>query len=362
MKIRSLFPLAALLAASLTVQAAAPDDAIAKLEAAVRAGGAGKPAAAVELARAQVAAGRLISAQQTVERFLRESPNDPQKNAMAHLNARLRESGGNIADAISLYRTIAEQTPVVPERAEALADCVRAAALLGNTAIVERCLAEFTESFPSDARTREFLLRLYRQRAAQSDHRGAAETAHRFKAAFPSDPAANGFTEFGHLYSAGDYAGAVVAFEAERKLPGFVLNSSIVSTAIEAMRRDTNSYAKVEPLAAQFTALTGDAQYQVLALEYLPGLGLTNQAVALGAQLLPKLAATAWGPRVSLAHAYALRQVNNLAGAEQQLVALLAIDPANGTAWDRLSEIVTTLKRPEAYAKQLEASSPRPLR
>lgn len=356
MKIRSLFPLAALLAASLTVQAAAPDDAIAKLEAAVRAGGAGKPAAAVELARAQVAAGRLISAQQTVERFLRESPNDPQKNAMAHLNARLRESGGNIADAISLYRTIAEQTPVVPERAEALADCVRAAALLGNTAIVERCLAEFTESFPSDARTREFLLRLYRQRAAQSDHRGAAETAHRFKAAFPSDPAANGFTEFGHLYSAGDYAGAVVAFEAERKLPGFVLNSSIVSTAIEAMRRDTNSYAKVEPLAAQFTALTGDAQYQVLALEYLPGLGLTNQAVALGAQLLPKLAATAWGPRVSLAHAYALRQVNNLAGAEQQLVALLAIDPANGTAWDRLSEIVTTLKRPEAYAKQLEAS------
>ena len=356
MKIRSLFPLAALLAASLTVQAAAPDDAIAKLEAAVRAGGAGKPAAAVELARAQVAAGRLISAQQTVERFLRESPNDPQKNAMAHLNARLRESGGNVADAISLYRTIAEQTPVVPERAEALADCVRAAALLGNTAIVERCLAEFTESFPSDARTREFLLRLYRQRAAQSDHRGAAETAHRFKAAFPSDPAANGFTEFGHLYSAGDYAGAVVAFEAERKLPGFVLNSSIVSTAIEAMRRDTNSYAKVEPLAAQFTALTGDAQYQVLALEYLPGLGLTNQAVALGAQLLPKLAATAWGPRVSLAHAYALRQVNNLAGAEQQLVALLAIDPANGTAWDRLSEIVTTLKRPEAYAKQLEAS------
>ena len=223
MKFRTLLPLAALLAASLTAHAAALDDAkalvaagkldeaITKLEAAVRAGGAGKPAAAVELAKAQVAAGRLISAQQTVERFLRESPNDPQKNAMAHLNARLREAGGSLGDAVSLYRTVAEQTPAVPERAEALADCVRAAALLGNTAMVERCLAEFTESFPQDPRTREFLLRLYRQRAGASDHRGAAETAHHFKAAFPSDPACNAFTESYHLYAAGDYPGAVVA-------------------------------------------------------------------------------------------------------------------------------------------------------
>ena len=368
MKIRSLFPLVALLAASLTARAAALDDAkalvqagkldeaITKLEAAVRAGGTGKAAAAVELARAQVAAGRLISAQQTVERFLRESPNDPQKNAMAYLNARLREAGGNIADAISLYRTIAEQTPAVPERAEALADCVRAAALLGNASMVERCLAEFTESFPADPRTREFLLRLYRQRAGQSDHRGAADTAHRFKAAYPSDPACNAFTESYHLYHAGDYAVAVVAFEAERKLPGFVLNSAIVGTAIEAMRRDTNSYAKIEPLAAQFAALTGDLSHQVAALEYLPGLGLTNQAVALGAQLLPKLQATAWGPRVRLAHAYALRQANKLPEAEQQLVALLALEPANGTAWDRFAEVVAVQKRPEAYAKQLEAS------
>lgn len=368
MKIRSLFPLVALLAASLTARAAALDDAkalvqagkldeaITKLEAAVRAGGTGKAAAAVELARAQVAAGRLISAQQTVERFLRESPNDPQKNAMAYLNARLREAGGNIADAISLYRTIAEQTPAVPERAEALADCVRAAALLGNASMVERCLAEFTESFPADPRTREFLLRLYRQRAGQSDHRGAADTAHRFKAAYPSDPACNAFTESYHLYHAGDYAAAVVAFEAERKLPGFVLNSAIVGTAIEAMRRDTNSYAKLEPLAAQFAALTGDLSHQVAALEYLPGLGLTNQAVALGAQLLPKLQATAWGPRVRLANAYALRQANKLPEAEQQLVALLALEPANGTAWDRFAEVVAVQKRPEAYAKQLEAS------
>ena len=366
MKIRSLLSFAALLAvcvvargaaldeARALIQAGKLDDAVVKLESALRAGGKDKPVIAVELAKAQVAAGRLISAQQTVERFLRESPADPQRNAMALLNARLREAGGGVPDAVSLYRTIAEQTPAVPERAEALADCVRAASLLGNSGMVERCLADFTESFPQDPRTREFLLRLYRQRAAQSDHRGAAETAHRFKSAFPQDPAGAAFFEFGHLYTAGDNAAAVVAFQAERKLPTFVLNSSIVSTAIEAMRLDTNAYALIEPLATEFATLTGNAQFQLLVLEYLPDLGLTNQAVALGNQLLPKLANTAWGPRVRLAHHYALRRVNNLAESEKQLAALLAIDPANGTAWDRHAEITGLLKHPEAHAKLLE--------
>ncbi|NBU08856.1 MAG: hypothetical protein EBS84_07565 [Proteobacteria bacterium] len=345
---------AALDDAKALVQAGKLDDAITKLEAALRTGGADKSAVAVELARTQVAAGRLISAQQTVDRFLRESPNAPEKNAMAYLNARLREAGGNIADAISLYRTIAEQTPAVPERAEALADCIRAASLLSNASMVERCLAEFTESFPQDPRTREFLLRLYRQRAGQSDHRGAAETAHRFKAAFPSDPACNAFTEFYHHSAAGDYAAAVVAFEAERKLPNFVLTSAFVSNAIEALRRHTNGYALIVPLAEDFAKLTGDAGHQVTALEYLPDLGLTNQAVALGGQLLPKLANTAWSPRVRLAHAYALRRANQLEEAEKQLAALLAIEPANSTAWDRHSEVTSLLKRPEAHAKLLE--------
>ena len=113
-------------------QAGKFDDAIAKLETALRAGGPDKTAIMVELARTQVAASRLISAQQTVDRYLRESPNDAQKNAMALLNARLREAGGNLADAVSLYRTLAEQTPAVPERADALADCVRASSLLNN--------------------------------------------------------------------------------------------------------------------------------------------------------------------------------------------------------------------------------------
>ena len=371
MKLRSLLPLAALLAATLAGHAAALDDAkslvaagkldeaITKLEAALRAGGADKPAVMVEMARAQVAAGRLISAQQTVDRYLRESPNDAQKHAMALLNARLREASGNLADAISLYRTLAEQTPAVPERADALADCVRAAALLSNNSMVERCLAEFTEAFPQDARTREFLLRLHRLRAGQNDHRGAAETANRFKTAFPQDPAATAFTEFYHHSAAGDYGAAVAAFQAERKLTGFTLNASLVSTAIEAMRRHTNGYALLAPLADDFAKLTGDPQFQVLALEYLPDLALTNQAVALGGQLLPKLAATAWGPRVRLAHAYALRRANQFDEAEKQLLALLAIDPANSTAWDRHAEITSLLKRPEAHVKLLEESAPK---
>src|SRR5438552_17511329 len=118
-----LSPSAIFLAATLAASAAPLDDAralikagkldegIAQLEAASRASGKGRSAFAVELAQAQVAAGRLISAQQTAERFLREAPaTDPKRNAMALLNARLREACGDPAEAISLYRTIAEQT------------------------------------------------------------------------------------------------------------------------------------------------------------------------------------------------------------------------------------------------------------
>ena len=366
MKLRTILSFAALLGISLTAhtavlddakalaQAGKFDDAIAKLETALRAGGPDKTAIMVELARTQVAASRLISAQQTVDRYLRESPNDAQKNAMALLNARLREAGGNLADAVSLYRTLAEQTPAVPERADALADCVRASSLLNNASMVERCLAEFTESFPQDPRTREFLLRLYRQRAGQNDHRGAAESAHRFKAAFPQDPASAAFMEFYHHAAAGDYGASIEAFQAERKLPTFTLNYSIVNNAVEAMRRHTNGYALFAPLAEDFAKLTGDPQFQVVALEYLPDLGLTNQAVALGGQLLPKLASTAWGPRIRLAHAYALRRANQFEEAEKQLLALLAQEPANSQAWDRHAEIVSLLKRPEAHVKLLE--------
>ena len=336
------------------VQAGKFDDAITKLESALRSGGAEKSAIAVELARTQVAAGRLISAQQTVDRFLRESPNDPQKNAMAYLNARLRESGGNIAEAISLYRTIAEQTPALPERAEALADAIRAASLLSNASMVERCLADFTESYAQDPRTREFLLQLYRQRAAQGDHRGAAETAHRYKAAYPQDPAGAAFSEFYHLHTAGDYGAAVAAFQVERKLPTFTLNASIASTAIDAMRRHTNGYALIEPLATEFATLTGDPQFQIAALEYLPELGLTNQAITLGNLLVPKLANSASAARALYGLAHALWRSRNFEEAEKQFTALLALDPTHSTAWDRHQEITTTLKRPEAHVKLLE--------
>jgi len=87
---------------------------------------------------------------------------------------------------------------------------------MANDSMVERCLAEFTESFPQDPRAREFLLRLYRRRATQGDHRGAAESAHRYKAAYPVDPAGTAFNEFYHLAAAGENAAAVAAFQAER--------------------------------------------------------------------------------------------------------------------------------------------------
>ncbi len=235
MKLRSSLTLSTLLVAGLWACAAPLDDAralakagkldqaIAQLETALRAGGADKPAIALELARTQIAAAKLISAQQTLERLMREAPTGANAQAIALLNAQLREAGGNVADALSLYRTIAETTPAVPERAEALAGSIRTAALLANTGMVERSLTEFTESFPQDERTREFLLRLIRQRAATGDNKGAAEAVHRYKAAYPQDPASSAMYEFMYLVAAGDYKGAIPVFQAERKLPNFTL-------------------------------------------------------------------------------------------------------------------------------------------
>jgi TolA-binding protein len=368
MKIRSLFSLALALATCLAASAAPLEDAralagagkfdeaIAKLEVALRGGGAAKSALAIELARTQVAAGRFISAQQTVDRFLRETPGDAQRNEMLLLNARLIEAGGNAAEAVSIYRTLAELTPPVPERAEALAAAVRAAGVLNNAGLVERCLAEFTESFPQDPRSREFLLRLYRQRAAQADYRGAADAAHRYKAAYPQDPAGAAFNQFYHLAAANEFAAAIAAFQAERSLPTFALNGSVVSGAIEAMKRDKSGHALIEPLATEFAKLTGDPQFQVTAVEVLPDLDVTlaPKAVELGTQLLPKLANTAWGPRLRLALANALLRAKSETECEKQLVALIAIDPANSAAWDKHWAVVSALKHPEAHGKLLD--------
>ncbi|HEV7404151.1 MAG TPA: tetratricopeptide repeat protein [Chthoniobacteraceae bacterium] len=373
MKLRSSLPLSALLVTSLWAGAAPIDDAralakagkldqaIAQLETALRAGGADKPTIALELARTQIAAGKLITAQQTVERLLRETPAGPNTQAIALLNAQLREAGGNVADALSLYRTIAEITPAVPERADALAGSIRTAALLTNAPMVERSLTEFTESFPQDERAREFLLRLIRQRAAISDNKGAAEAVHRYKAAYPQDPASSTMYEFMYLSLAGDYKGAIPVYQAERKLPNFTWTYGIAAGAIEAARRDPSGYALIEPVATEFATLTGDPQLQILAMEYLPSLKMEDAAVKLGTSLLPKLDKTAWAPRLRLALANALRVAKNDAEAEKQIVAVLAANPANGGAWDIYSGIVSGLKRPEAYEallKQTQATLP----
>ena len=317
------------------------------------------PASASTLddARAQLAAGRLISAQKTVERFLRETPTDPQRNAMVLLNARLREAGGDLLDAHTLYRSVAEQTPAVPERAEALAGAIRVAGLLNNGNLAERSLAEFTESFPQDPRTHDYLLQLYRQRASQRDQRGAAESAHRFKITFPQDPAGSAFQEFYQLAAAGDFKAAIAAFQTEHKLPTYTPDLGRSGAILDAMRRDPSGYDLIESLATEFATATGDPQLQITAVEALSQLNradLATRAVTLGTQLLPKLINTAWEPRLRLALANALWRTKNGDEAEKQLVALIALNPANDAAWTLHWEITSTTKRPEAHTQLLE--------
>lgn len=332
------------------------DEAISKLEAALRAGGAEKNTVALELIRTQVSAGRFISAQKSADRFLRESPNDPHRSEIQLLNARLIEASGDLAEAVSIYRTIAEANPPVAERAEALALAVQASTLLGNESLKERCMDEFVEAFPQDPRSREFLLRVYRARASQQDHRIAAAVAHRFKAAYPNDPAGAAFHEFSHLALANDPAAAITTFQEERKLPTFSLNASVMGSALGVMRSHKSGFDLIEPLAAEFATLTGDPGFQVQAVEILSELDAeyAEKAVKLGRQLLQKYPNSAHQARLRLAIASGLIRLKNNEEAEKELVTLLESEPGNAAAWEKHQSVTTTLKRPEAHTALLQ--------
>jgi len=342
---------------SASVKAGQVADSIAPLEKALRsAGGDEKTILAIQLAHAQIAAGLLISAQQTAETALRDASSSfPQRNTLVLLNAHLREANGSPAEALSAYRTLAEKTPAVPERAEALAGAIRAATQLGATDITLRSLDDFTAAFPQDSRSREFLLRLYRLRASKNDNRGAAEIVHRYKASYPADPVGAALSETVHLFKAGDSKGALAAFEFERKLPTFTLTPPIASSVIESARRDPASAALITQIANEFGVKTGDPQFQVSAVELLTSLHLGDQAIALGNTLLPKLAGTAWGPLLRLALANALSlDPKTAVESEKLLIAFLADNPANDAAWNLYREVTARSNSTDAYPKLLE--------
>jgi TolA-binding protein len=331
-------------------------EALEKLETALQGAADQKPALAAELATTQARAGLLISAQQTVERTLRENPAHPDRSSLMLLHARLLECGGNLPEAVSLYRVIAEATPPVPERAEALADCIRAAAAMNNPSLLEQCLADFTESFTADPRCREFLHQLFRMRFSARNLRGAAETALAFKNLYPEDPAASAMYAFPLLNQAGDFTAAVDAFQKESALASYVPNLDRTVSAIESLRRLKEKHALIAPLADSFAASTGDPQLQVLAVEILPELSadLVPAGIALGRKLLPALRSSQWNLRLRMALATALLRARDYAAAEKEVQAVLEADPAAPASWDLHFSIVSADKRPEAHEQLLE--------
>lgn len=331
-------------------------EAIEKLETALQSASSERPAVAAALALTQADAGLLISAQRTVEKALRENPSHPDKNKLLLLHARLLECAGNLPESVSIYRAIAEITPAVPEKADALADCIRAAGAMNNAPLLEQCIAEFTDSYPEDPRRRELLHQLFRMRVTAKNYRGAAETALLFKASYPEDPAASAVYAFPYLNLAGDYAAAVKAFQQERVLSTYVATADRTSSAIEAMRRDKESWILIAPLADEFAAKTGDPQFQILALEILPDLSpdLCQSAVELGRKLIPQLSNTLWNVRARAALASALIRTKEFAAAEKELQTALNSDPAHAPLWDLHLSAVTADNRADAHEKLLE--------
>jgi TolA-binding protein len=332
-------------------------EALELLETALKNASTEKPLIAAELARTQASAGLLISAQQTTERTLRENPNHPAKTSLLLLNARLLEAAGNLPEAASLYRNLAELTPPAPEKADALADCIRAASAMNNPSLLERCLADFTESFPQDPRSREFLHQLFRMRLSANNYRAAAESALLFKTAFPADPASSAIYAFPLLAQAGDHAAAVKAFQQEKDLPTFVHSPQRTALAIEAMRqsKEKDAHALILPLANEYAQLTGDPQFQIAALETLPDLSpdFIPSTLELARKLIPTLSKTNWRNRLRTALAAALFKSKDFAACEKETELVLADDPTHSTAWDLHLNAVTADKRPDAHDKLL---------
>ena len=327
------------------------------LETALKNASTEKPLIAAELARTQTSAGLLISAQQTTERTLRENPNHPAKNSLLLLNARLLEAAGNLPEAVSIYRNLAEINPPAPEKADALADCIRAAGTMNNPGLLERCLADFTESFPQDPRSRELLHQLFRMRLAANNYRAAAESALLFKTSFPTDPASSAIYAFPLLTQAGDYAAAVKAFQQEKALPTFVHSPARTSLAIESMRqsKEKDAYALILPLANDYAQATGDPQFQISAIETLPDLGpdFIPTTIELARKLTPTLTKTNWRNRLRTALAGALFKAKDFAACEKETELVLADDPAHAPAWELHLNAVTADKRPDAHDKLL---------
>lgn len=329
------------------VKAGKPDEAITALEFAVRSSGGGKPELVIALAQTQLSAGRLISAQRTLDAYLRENPKAAQEVAVQLMMAKLRQANGNSAEALSIYRTLAEQRPPLPERAEALAGAIDAAGALGNTAMQERSLSEFVTDFSNDPRTRGWLLSLYRIRVAKGDHAQALVTARQFKQLFPQDPAGAALLEFVSMGATGNAKGAAEVFQLERKLPTFAFTNEVANAAFENLRRSAEGQALIIPLADEFAAKTGDPRFQVSAVEWLADTDQAAEAVKLAGKLLPQLGNSAWGPGLRLAAARAAVRAKNPAEATRWLEEYLTINPADNTGWDVLAQVAMAQQQPD---------------
>ncbi len=339
------------------VNAGKPKDAIARIETAMRtAGSQDKTVLAIELARTQVAAGLPISALQTTETALRlAAESDPQKPTLTLLNARLLEANGNFAEALSANRTLAEQTPALPQRADALEAAIRIAKQLRSDDLAQLSLVEFTTAFPKDARSREYLMKLFRIYSGKRDFESAAEIARRYQIAYPNDPAGNSMSEVQYRGYTNDFKGVLTAFARESQRPGFVLNAQVISTVFEAVRREKSGTPLLASLANEYAAKTGDPQFQVFAMELLNGHGLPDQAIALGTPLLSKVAGTLYLERVRIAQATALWRGSKMAPqAESLITAVLDENPTNDTAWNLYREVTSGAGRPDAYQTLLQ--------
>ena len=328
-------------------------EAITKAEAAARTAGKDAPALQAELIDAYLGDGRLLAANQLADRLLKDIPAGPLKGRLLYACARAKEANGWSAKALALYRTSAEVTPPSSERPEALLAAARVASTLVRDPREEaRALRDFVDAYSKDPRARDAHQRLIAHLTRQNDHKNAATYIASYTKAYPADPACATFSEYFHLRQLNDLKAAVEAWDRKRQSPHFTLDAGTLANSFDLLRQHKDYYARLEKLCQDYQEATGDPAYllSLITQVYEPANEM-DRVIRLGNTLLQKYPNTALARQVRLAVASAQQKINKIADAEKLLVAAIADELANATAWSRYDLLVTVDKRPAAFTK-----------
>jgi TolA-binding protein len=329
-------------------------------EAVKAAGGTERAALQVKWIEALTAAGKLVSANAACAEALKDAPDHPARSKLQFLSAQLKEANGQLTEALSLYRSLAEQQPPVAERQPALLGAIRVAGQdLRDGKEAARSMEDFVKAFPADPQAREMLLGLYGFHFwdGAGDRQKGVEFARAYRAAFPQDPGVSLLQEFFLLHHLGDKAGALAAWDRDLASPQFVLNATAMDRTWNVLTSSVDYAERLDRFVTDYFARSGDAEWLARVMDHFVNNNLCDRAQRLAKTLIDTYPGTGMARRGRLAMAEALRRAAagkagpKAAEAEKLLLAIIQEEPVNFEAWQRYGWLLGEQKRVPEYVK-----------